>query len=184
MNYEENGHSSIYHIDRVIKSIELKNTDDYLVAFEWYNGRYSFPDFNDEVTVNYFDGTSETFVYGHNEKSGEKDCISLWGNEKYLSIVHSEQDLTLRVRVSQHTFIEKRCSKTIKTSPTQNANYLKENLEWRYNRFNHINSNIMEDMKEARSIDSILQHMKRFFRNLSLLAEMGEEVISFIKFVS
>lgn len=182
MNYEEDGHSSIYYIDHIIESIELENMEDYLVAYEWYNGRYTFPDYNDEITVNYSDGTSETFVYGYDEENGEKRYVTVLDGEEFLLISHSELALTFSVRVAQHTFIELKCEEIIKTSISENKTYLKNNLEWKYNRFNSVNGNILEGIKEARSIESVVNYVKYFFQNLKLLTEMGEEIINFIKF--
>lgn len=183
LNYEESGTSSIYYIDNIIESIEIENLDDYLVAFEWYNGRYSFPEFNDEITVNYSDGTSETFVYGHNEASGEKDYITVLGKERYLAAYHNEYSFTFKVRIAQHTFIEKECKTVFKTNIAENAEYLKDNIKWKISDFNSVNSFILETLKEANSADSFFYCMTRFFRNLMTLQEIGEEVADFIEFV-
>ena len=82
--------------DYIVESIELSNVDYYLDAYEFYNGRYSFIDYNgEEITVNYTDGTSETFVYGYDEEAGQKREITLFGNNHHIAIYQSELFITL-----------------------------------------------------------------------------------------
>ena len=40
--HEEEAVATMYYIDYLVESVELSNVDNYLTAYEYYNGRYGF----------------------------------------------------------------------------------------------------------------------------------------------
>ena len=181
--YEEEAVATMYYIDYFVESVELSNVDNYLKAYEYYNGRYGFIDYNDEkITVNYTDGTSETFLYGHYEEEGQKRYITLFGKEYFVGIWHSETYLTLEVHIAEQTFAEYEC-KTVKANSFSNREYLKDNLKDEYDTFVYCMNYYWTNMTNPEHIEFFLVNAKYFFENFTRLADMAEEIAMYIRFV-
>ncbi|MBQ8763110.1 MAG: hypothetical protein IJZ07_03305 [Clostridia bacterium] len=180
--YEKPTEATIYYIDYFVESVELSNVEYYLNAYEFYNGRYGFTDYNgEEITVNYTDGTSDTFVYGRYEDEGQTRYITINGKKYFLGISHSETNLILKVYIAGKTYAEYKCS-PIKADVVSNRSYLMENLDWRWNRFVSDMESYVGKMLDIEYIDRWFTYFEMFLQNFTELGDMASEIIDYIKF--
>lgn len=181
--FEQEEEATFYYIDTIVESIELSNVDYYLDAFEFYNGRYSFIDYhNEEITVNYTDGTSETFVYGYDEEAGQKREITLFGNEYFIAIYHSELSLTLEVHLADHVFNTYDCT-PVKTNKISNYDYLIQNLKGDFEVFTHCMEYYWDGIIHPAHMESFILSLRFFMGNFTRLGDMAKEIDSYIRFV-
>ena len=181
--FEQEETATFYYIDYLVESVELSNVDYYLDAFEFYNGRYSFVDYYDEeITVNYTDGTSETFVYGYDEEAGQKREITLFGNEYHVGIYHSELDLTLDVHIADHVFATYDCT-PVKTNRISNYDYLIRNLKGDFEVFTNCMEYYWDGIVHPEHMEHFIFSFRLFIGNFTRLNKMAKEIDSYIRFV-
>lgn len=181
--YREETTATLYYIDYFVEDIEISNADEYLTAYEYYNGRYGFyPYVGEEITVTYTDGTSETFVYGWNEEDGQRDYITISGKKYFVLIQHFETDLTFRVSIAEHDFASYNC-KTEKASINSNRNYLKENLAMEIGCFLENMKWYWSLMTDPDNIAYFFSYAGLFFENFESLSDISDEINEYLRFV-
>lgn len=181
--FEQEETATFYYIDYIVESIELSNVDYYLDAYEFYNGRYSFIDYNgEEITVNYTDGTSETFVYGYDEEAGQKREITLFGNNHHIAIYQSELFLTLEVHLADHVFNTYDCT-AVKANRISNHDYLIQNLTSDFEVFTYCMEYYWDGIVNPEHVEHFVLSFKLFMNNFTRLADMAKEIDSYIRFV-
>ncbi len=189
MGYETEQEVSVYRIEDLVESIELENLEDYLVDYLWYNGTYTQRDFRSNITINYTDGTSETFKYGYDEEYGEKNCVTLFGNKDYYINISSSSDVSgpyygeFTVSIAGHDYIYEKYDNIVKTSVEINKEYLLNNLEYCYTRFTRNVKNITENLTNAKSFDEVIYCIERYVNSLNHIRDMVIEIYNFITFV-
>ena len=181
--YEKAIESTMYYVDYFVESVELSNVDYYLDAYEFYNGRYSFIDYNgEEITVNYTDGTSETFVYGHYEDKGQKRYITLMGKECFVGIWHSELNLSLEVNIADQSFGEYEC-KPVKANKYSNDSYFSDNINEEFERFINNMDYYWDRMWNSDNIETFYYSLRSFINTFSRLLDIAEEIKMYIRFI-
>ncbi len=124
-----------YETSDFIESIELSNVDNYLDAYEYYDGNYGYYNYyNEQVTVNFKDGTKQTFTYLYD---GDNYITLPCGKDLWLGIYHTTDDFDesgvekpfLVARIGETRYVEKECNIKI-VSFRSNFNYFSENVSW------------------------------------------------------
>ena len=182
-NYEEEKKVNLYYIDSLVESIELSNVEDYLTGYEYYDGSYYFHDYNgEEITVNYTDGTSETFVYGWNEDEGQKSCINLFGNEHYIGIYHDEENLTLVAFIADCTFASYECD-SVEIDSQSNYEHLKESVSRTFENFLCDAEYYWNEMWNPENIEYFFHNARYFIETFRFLSNITNNIGMYLRFV-